>query len=106
MNIQLIGDGILIDERIKDIVETKINIEIEKYLHDFDDDIKKATIRIEKKSRNLFKVNFDMRLPGSNGHIYSEEEGDELLNVIIALRHEVERQVRDYKIILQDPRLG
>jgi ribosomal subunit interface protein len=104
MNIQLIGDGIEIDNRIREIVETKITKEIEKYLHDFAEDIKTATVRIEKKSRNLFKVNFDMRLPGSNGHIYAEDEGDELLNVVIALRHEVERQIRDYKNKLQDPR--
>ncbi|MBP7118686.1 ribosome-associated translation inhibitor RaiA [Candidatus Woesebacteria bacterium] len=104
MTIQLIGDGIEIDERIKQIVEEKLNKEIGKYLHDFAADLQMATVRIEHKTRNLFKVNFDMRLPGATGHIYGEEEGDELLNVIIALRHEIERQVREYKDRLQDPR--
>lgn len=101
MQIQIIGDGIDIDERVKDIVETKIKAGIEKYLTDFAEDLQHAKIRIEKLSRHGFKVNFDMRLPGSNGHIYSEEEGDDLTNLLIALRKEVEREIKDYKDRLQ-----
>lgn len=101
MNVQIIGDGIEVDERLKEIVQVKIADEIEKYLHDFAEDLKHATVRIEKLTHGGFKANFDMRLPGSDGHIYSEEEGDELVNVIIALRKELQEQIRDYKDKLQ-----
>ncbi len=101
MNVQIIGDGIEIDDRIREVVETKMASEIEKYLKDFADDLKKATVRIEKLSHGGFHVNWDMRLPGKNGHIFSQEDGDDLLNVLIALRKEVESQVRDYKERLQ-----
>ncbi len=101
MQIQLIGSGIEIDDRIKDIVETKITSELQKYLTDFDEDLQKAVVRIEKLAHHGFKANFDMHLPGSNGHIYSEEEGDDLINLLVALRKEVEMQIRDYKDKLQ-----
>lgn len=105
MQIQLIGSGIEIDDRIKDIVNTKITQELAKYLTDFDEDLQKAVVRIEKLAHHGFKANFDLRLPGSNGHIYSEEEGDDLINLIVALRKEVEMQIRDYKDKLQSYRL-
>lgn len=104
MQIQIIGDGIEVDERIKDIVQIKIIDELQKYLTDFDEDLQHATVRIEKLGHHGFKANFDMRLPGSNGHIYSEEEGDDLVNLLIALRKEVEMQIRNYKDKLQDYR--
>lgn len=104
MNVQIIGDGIDVDARIKEAVNTKLAVEIDKYLMDFEEDLKRATVRIEKLSHGGFKINFDMRLPGSNGHIYSEEEGRELLSVLVALRHEVERRVTNYKDKLQEYR--
>lgn len=104
MQIQIIADGVEIDERLKEIVQTRVEDEIEKYLADFDPDLKKARMKIEKLARGGFKINFDMRLPGSNGHMYSEEEGDDLLNVLIAVRKEVETQIRNYKDKLQDYR--
>lgn len=103
MNLQLIGDNIDIDNRIKQVCEDRIGKELEKYLKDFADDLKVARIKIQK-IKTGFNVNFDMRLPGSNGHIFSEESGDDLLNVLIALRREVERQIKDYKGKLQEYR--
>lgn len=104
MNVQIIGDNIEIDDRIRDIVSEKVTSELEKYLVDFAEDLKIIKIKIEKLGHHGFKTNFDMRLPGSNGHIYSEEEGDDLINLLIALRKEVEKQLRNYKDRLQDYR--
>lgn len=104
MQIQLIGSGVEIDDRIREIVRTKVQLGLEKYLVDFDEDLQKATLKIEKKGHHGFNVNFDIRLPGSNGHIYSEEEGDDLINLLSALRKEVEVQIRDYKEKLQEYR--
>lgn len=102
MNIQLVGQGVEIDDRIKEIIDTKVGEELEKYLHDVSPDLRHASIKLEKLAHGGFNVTFDMHLPGSNGHIYSEESGDDLLNVIIALRKEVQDQIRDYKDKLQD----
>ncbi len=104
MNIQIIGDGLEVDDRIREMVETKITLELQKYLTDFDEDLQIAKVRIEKQAHHGFKVNFDMRLPGRNGHIYSEEMGDDLLNLLIALRKEVAIQIKNYKDKLQDYR--
>ena len=102
MNLQAVGSGIEVDDRIREVLDLKLAKELEKYLHDFADDLKHAHIKIEKLARGGFSVNFNMKLPGNNGHIFSEVTGDDLTNVIIALRHEVERQLRDYKSKLQD----
>ena len=104
MQIQLMASGIEIDERLREIVETKVTKELQKYLTDFDEDLQKAVMRIEKLAHHGFKANFDLRLPGSNGHIYSEEEGDDLTNLLVALRKEVEMQIRNYKDKLQSYR--
>ncbi len=104
MEIQIIGDGLEIDERIKELVQVKITNELQKYLTDFNEDFQKAKVRIEKLAHHGFKANFDILLPGSNGHIYSEEEGEDLINLLIALRKEVEMQIRDYKDKLQSYR--
>lgn len=104
MQVQLLGDGVEVDDRLREIVEDKLTRELEKYLHDFDEDLKFAKVKIEKLARFGFKVNFDMHLPGKNGHIYSEEEGEELTNLLIALRKEVEMQLRNYKDKLQEYR--
>ena len=104
MNLQVVGDGIEIDEHIKELLDLKVGKELDKFLKDFDEDLKHANIKIEKLARSGFKVNFDMRLPGGGGHIYSEEEGDDLINVLIALRKEVSTQIKDYKDKLQEYR--
>lgn len=104
MEIQIIGDGVEVDDRIREIVDTKIRLEIEKYLTDVEEDLKRSIVKIEKLAHHGFKVNFDIRLPGSGGHIYSEETGDDLLNVVIALGREVSRQIREYMDRLQSYR--
>lgn len=104
MNIQFVGDGVDIDSHIKDLIQTKLSDEIEVLLTDFEEDLKVAHVKLEKIGRGGFKINFDMRLPGSNGHIYSEETGDDLQNVLVALKREVLRQVKEYKDRLQDYR--
>lgn len=104
VDIQLTSDGIEIDERIRKMVTEKVGDELEKYLSDFEPDFKKATVRIEKNSRHGYTVHIDMRLPGSTGHLFAKESGDDLTNLLIAIRHEIERQLRDYKDRLQDYR--
>lgn len=106
MQVQIVGDGVEIDERIKQIVDEKIATELEKLLSSYDDDQKMARLRIQKEPHHdmKYKLYFEMILPGKNGKIYSDEAGDDLLNVIIALRKEVERQIKDYKEKLQDSR--
>ena len=96
MKVQIIGDNIEINEWIKNVVNDKITSDLEKYLKDFSDDIKRATVKIHKRSRWGYKVNFDMWLPGKE-HIFAEAVHKDLPSAIVQLREKLERQIEEYK---------
>ncbi len=103
MNLQIISDDFKLDEKLTKFIEERFTQKIDKLLMDFDEDMKIATMRIEKGSRWGFKVNFDLMLPGKK-HVYSDETGKNLQTTILALRNEVMSQVKDYKEKLQNTR--
>jgi ribosomal subunit interface protein len=106
MRLQIVGDGIEIDERIKAVVDEKFSEEIDKLLPQLEEDLKIGTLRLSKESHHdkKYRLVFNMDLPGKGGVIFSEESGEDLLNVLIALKKEVSRQIKDYKEVKDDAR--
>ncbi len=100
MNIQIIGDNIEINKEIKDIVNDKLATDLEKYLKNFDEDMKNATVKIMKGKAWGYKVNFNMWLPGKE-HIFAETKHKNLTSAIVELREKLEIQIKKYKAELK-----
>jgi len=73
MNLKIVGDRIHLTPAIKFLIDEKINQRIGKFLTHLSSDIQVAAIWIQKEKLGLFKVNFDMELPGQK-HVYAETE--------------------------------
>jgi len=95
MNLQITGDRIHLNPAIKTLISEKIDQQIGKLLTNFSTDIQIASIRIQKEKLELFKVNFDMTLPGKK-HIYAETEHILLESALIDLSHQIEKQIKKY----------
>jgi ribosomal subunit interface protein len=95
MNLQITGDRLHLTPAIKFLIDEKINQRIGKLLTHLSPDIQIASIRIQKEKLGLFKVNFDMTLPGKE-HVYAETEHILLESALVDLSHQVEKQVKKY----------
>lgn len=78
------------------ILHNKLVSKIDKLLPSFDEDVKKALIKIQKSTRFGFKASFEMWLP-KNKHIFAESKHKELLGAISDLDDKVSTQIRNYK---------
>lgn len=95
MNLQITGDRIHLTPVIKSLIDEKIDQRIGKLLTRLSPDIQIASIRIQKEKLGLFKINFDMELPGQT-HIYAETEHILLESALVDLSHQVEKQIKKY----------
>lgn len=93
MKLQIIGENFEVTDRIKKLVEEKIEKNLEKYLQTFNEDMKTATIKIEKGPRWGYWVNFNMWLPLKK-QIYAQAHGKNLISVLVALREKIRRQIK------------
>lgn len=96
MRIKIVTDDVEINDRILNIIQDKIDKGLEKYLPSLNEDIKKATVTIQKRSRWGYKIKFNMWLPKKE-HIFAEEEGDDLLETFTRLREDLEKQLKKYR---------
>lgn len=103
MQIQILTDGVEIDDKVRGLIEKKLVPKLDKYLTHFDEDAKLATIKLEKRTRWGYKVNLNMNLPGKK-HIFAEVKHNDLGAAVVDLREEVERQLIEYKEKLQQKR--
>lgn len=96
MHIQLSGENVEITPHLEQLVEEKLTKDLEKLLLDFAPDMKTARVKIAKRSRWGYQVNFDMFLPGKE-HLYAEDVSEDLPSVLVKVREEVEHQLLRYK---------
>jgi ribosomal subunit interface protein len=105
MNIQITGDNFNVSDSVKKLVDEKVGARLELLLTKFAPDIKIATISIEKDKLDIFKVNFDMLLPGKK-QIYAQTYHKILESALIDLTQEIEKQIKRYKDDLVNYSLG
>jgi ribosome-associated translation inhibitor RaiA len=105
MNIQIIGDSFNVSDTTKKLVEEKISIRLDKLLTKFAPEMKSALIRIQKDKLGMFKVNFDMNLPGKE-HVYCQTTHKILKSALIDLSQQAERQIKKYRQDLVNYSLG
>lgn len=96
MRIKIIGDNIKITPKIRSLVNNKIILGLEKYLPELNQEIKTATMKIEKHTRWGYKVNFDMWLP-EKYQIFAESRKESLSSALVDSREQLERQIKKYK---------
>lgn len=94
MKLQIVADELIIDDKTLERIEKKI-LSLDKYLKDFQEDLKIASLRIQKGARFGFTVYFDMKLP--HAHIYSKESDKNLEKAVSSVHDEAEQQIRRYK---------
>lgn len=108
MNLQInSNNGLEITDEIKDIIQKKFIDKIDLLLVHFNEEMKTADLHIEFDQRyKKYIVKFDMKLPGSDGQIFSETAHHDLIAAIIDLREQVEKQIKKYKAELANYSIG
>jgi ribosomal subunit interface protein len=98
MNIRITGVNLIISFAIKRIIQTKFVNKLDELLPQFNDELKTATLHIEKdKKYKNFTAKFDMSLPGLKNPIFAQTTHHELTSAIVDLREAVEKQIKKYK---------
>ncbi len=96
MRINLIADKIEITDKMKEIINKRLERKLEKFLHKFNDEITTATVKVSTTPPNNYLVNFDMWLPG-NAHIFAKAESENFSTTVGKLADEVSSQLKTYK---------
>lgn len=98
MNLQINSNGLNITSEVKDTIQKKFVEKIDLLLANFNEEMKTADLHIEFDQRyKKYIVKFDMKLPGSDGQIFSQTTHHDLIAAIIDLREQVEKQIKKYK---------
>ena len=95
MNIAIMGDNIEITEDIKNIVMKRLVDKLDKLTQHFSLDSLNANLRLSEHHSYGFRGSFNMWLPGKK-QVFVEDTHRDLQSVIVLIRHEVERQIKDY----------
>ena len=96
MNLQIIGDNFEITESIRFLVQEKIIDKLDKLLIKTPEDLKIASLRIQKNKIGDFIVNFDMNLPGKT-HIYGQASHISFESALVDLEEEIATQIKKFR---------
>jgi len=83
-----------ISDRLRKRIETKFETGLGKYLKHYQEDLKIASLSIEKVSRSGYEIKFDMNLPGCPINI--KDTHKVLLDGIVRVRNQAKRQIQKY----------
>jgi len=84
----------MLSERLKKRIETKFETGLGKYLKHYQEDLKIASLSIEKVSRSGYEIKFDMNLPGCPINI--KDTHKVLLDGVVRVRNQAKRQIQKY----------
>lgn len=106
MNIQIIGDGVEVTDKIRKLVDNKISQKLEKLLSPFSPEMKTATMRIQRQARTGdYIVDLDMMLPGKE-HIFAKTTHTNITTALTGLEEQAEKQIKRYRESLTNYSLG
>lgn len=94
MNIIFNPQKLTISDRLRKRIETKFETGLGKFLKHYQEDLKIASLSIEKKSRSGYEIKFDMNLPGCPINI--KDTHKVLLDGVIRVRDKAKRQVQKF----------
>lgn len=81
-----------ISDRLRQRIQTKFDTGLEKLLKNYQDDLKNASLSIERLVRSGYEIKFDMNLPGCPVNI--KKTSKVLLDGIIDVRNDAKRQIK------------
>lgn len=93
MVIDVVAQNFQINETVRAQIVQKFSQAIEKYLTGLEEDLKVATITLQKMPRFGYSLKFDMQLPWT--HIYAQQNSPLLFVGVINLRRRAARQIRE-----------
>lgn len=94
MNIIFNPQKLEISDRLRKRIERKFETGLGKLLKHYQEDLKVASLSIEKVTRSGYEIKFDMNLPGCPINI--KDTHKILLDGIIRVRNKAKRQVQKY----------
>lgn len=94
MNIIFNPQKMTISDRLRRKIETKFETGLGKHLKHYQEDLKVASLSIEKVSRSGYEIKFDMNLPGCPINI--KDTHKILLDGVLRVRDQAKRQVQKY----------
>lgn len=94
MNIVFNPQKLSISDKLRNKIETKFDQGLGKLLKHYQEDLKIASLSIEKVSRSGYEIKFDMNLPGCPINI--KDTHKVLLDGILRVRDQAERQVKKH----------
>lgn len=94
MNIIFNPQKMTLSDRLRKRIETKFETGLGKFLKHYQEDLKIASLSIEKVSRSGYEIKFDMNLPGCPINI--KDTHKVLLDGVIRVRNQAKRQIQKY----------
>ena len=94
MNITFNPQKMTLSDRLRKRIETKFETGLGKYLKHYGEEMKNASLSIEKVSRSGYEIKFDMNLPGCPINI--KDTHKILLDGIIRVRNQARRQIQKH----------
>jgi ribosomal subunit interface protein len=92
MQIIINSQKVKIGEKMRAKIQSKITRGIEKYLTHYQEDLKVASLSVERFLRSGYQIKFDMNLPGAPVNI--TENSRLLMDGILKVRDTAKRQLR------------
>ena len=98
MNIKIVGLNFTISPSIHEVIQGKFIDKLDQLIPSFNDELKTGFLSLEKDKRyQLYKVKFDMTLPGQKNGFFAQHQHPDLTAAITGLREAVEKQIKKYK---------
>ena len=101
MNIKLVDSNVKFTDRYQQRILAKFSL-LDRYLSHLEEDLKIASLSIQKKIRGNYEMKFKMKLPFCD--IYAHHKSPDLIPGIITLRDQVKRQIKENIERIRQPR--
>lgn len=101
MKIELVDSNVKFTDRYKQRILGKFSL-LDRYLNHLEEDLKIATLSVQKRIRGNYEMKFKMKLPFYD--IYIHHKSPDLVPGIITLRDQVKRQIKDNLEKIREPR--
>ena len=94
MNIIINEQKLKISDRLRQRIQNKFDKGLEKFLKHYQEDLKVASLSIEKVTRSGYQIKFDMNLPGLPINI--KDTHKVLIDGVVRVRNQAKRQIKKY----------
>jgi len=94
MNIIINEQKLKISDRLRKKIQAKFDKGLEKFLKNYQADMKVASLSIQKLTRAGYEIKFDMNLPGLPINI--KDTHKVLIDGVIRVRNQAKRQIKKY----------